>query len=116
MGNKIVHVDFIGTDRQRLVEWYGGLFDWEITTYDEFDYSTFKAGEASGGGFMTDESKNSGVLPYVSVTDVQAKVDEIVAKGGTEKVPLTEMEMVTFAICTDPFGNDVGLVLDPDNA
>jgi predicted enzyme related to lactoylglutathione lyase len=116
MGNKIVHVDFIGTDRQKLVEWYGGLFAWEVTNYDEFDYSIFKAGEASGGGFMTDESKASGILPYISVTDVQAKVDEIVSKGGTEKVPLTEMEMVTYAICTDPFGNDIGLVLDPDNA
>jgi predicted enzyme related to lactoylglutathione lyase len=116
MGNKIMHIDFIGSDRQKLVDWYSGLFTWEVTNYDDFDYSVFKADEGIGGGFMVDESRKSGVLPYISVTDVQAKIDEIVAKGGTEKTPLTVMDMVTYAICTDPFGNDVGLVLDPDNA
>jgi predicted enzyme related to lactoylglutathione lyase len=116
MGNKIVHIDFIGSNRKELAEWYTGLFAWDLTNYDEMDYSIFASAEGMGGGFMTDEEKKSGVLPYISVSDIQGKIDEIVAKGGTEKVPVTAMEMVTFAICTDPFGNDIGLVLDPDNA
>ena len=114
MGNKIVHVDFYGSNRNELTAWYASLFDWKIQNMDEYDYSTFAADENSGGGFATAEDGKPLVIPYISVNDVQAKMDEIVAKGGMVSVELTVMPEVTFAICIDPQGNRVGLVLDPE--
>ena len=46
---------------------------------------------------------------FVGVPDPQATLDEIEGAGGKTVVPVTEMEMVTFAMFTDPEGHLVGL-------
>ena len=114
MGNKITHIDFHGTDRKELAAWYTSLFAWELQVFDEYDYSTFKSGEKEGGGFAVSEDGKPLVIPYVSVRDVQGTIDKIVATGGSVAVEVTEMPEVTFAVCVDPQGNKVGLVLDPE--
>jgi predicted enzyme related to lactoylglutathione lyase len=116
VGNKITHIDIHGTSRKEVADWYGGLFDWEITNYDDHDYSVYKTAEGQGGGFMTSEDGKPLIIPYISVADLQVTIDAIVAKGGSVVTGITEMDTVTFAVCLDPFGNQVGLVLDPDNA
>jgi predicted enzyme related to lactoylglutathione lyase len=47
---------------------------------------------------------------YVAVDDPQAALDKVEQLGGQTVVPVTEMEMVTFALFTDPEGHLVGIV------
>lgn len=116
MGNKIVHIDFNGSNRKDLAAWYASVFDWELQAYDDFDYTTFATDTGTGGGFTQTEDGKPVVVPYVSVSGIRAAVDSMVSKGGTILVDVEELPMVTFAICLDPAGNQVGLILDPDNA
>jgi predicted enzyme related to lactoylglutathione lyase len=46
--------------------------------------------------------------------DPQAALDKIEGAGGKTVVPVTEMEMVTFAMFTDPEGHLVGLYKSDD--
>lgn len=116
MGNKIVHIDFNGSNRKELAAWYASVFDWELQSYDDMDYTTFGTGVGTGGGFTQTDDGKPVVVPYVSVSDIRASVDAIVSNGGKILADVEELPMVTFAICLDPAGNQVGLVLDPDNA
>jgi predicted enzyme related to lactoylglutathione lyase len=50
------------------------------------------------------------VTVYIEVDDPQSILDEIEGKGGETVVPVTEVEVVTFAQFRDPAGNVVGLV------
>lgn len=116
MGNKIVHIDFNGSNRKELAAWYASVFDWKLQAFDEYDYTTFASDTGMGGGFTQTEDGKPSVIPYVSVSDIRAAVDLIVSKGGSILVDVDELPMVTYAICVDPAGNQVGLILDPDNA
>ncbi|MEJ7837743.1 MAG: VOC family protein [Thermomicrobiales bacterium] len=116
MGNKIVHIEINGSNRSEIGSWYGSIFNWKIESHEEYDFTTFGTGDGTGGGFATTEDAKPVVIPYISVDDLQATIDAILAKGGTLKEGITEMPFVTYAICVDPFGHQIGLMLDPDNA
>ena len=53
---------------------------------------------------------------YVEVDDPQAALDNIERLGGKTVVPVTEMEMVTFALFADPEGHMVGIVKGQDDS
>ena len=57
---------------------------------------------------------NGHVTFYVEVDDPHAALDKIEQLGGKTVVPVTEMEMVTFALFADPEGHVVGVVKGQD--
>ena len=63
-----------------------------------------------GGGVGQAQDGNGHVTFYVEVDDPQAALDKIESLGGKTVMPVTEMEMVTFALFTDPEGHLVGIV------
>jgi hypothetical protein len=62
-----------------------------------------------GGGVGQAQNGNGHVTFYVEVGDPQAVLDKIESLGGKTVVPVTEMEMVTFALFADPEGHVVGI-------
>lgn len=116
----VVHFEIAGTDRGRLCDFYTKVFGWKIDQIDEMDYGMIDTRSARGfnGGITTaapgDHQK--GVVVYVGVPDIQARLDKAVELGGEVIVPVTEIpEVVTFAIFRDPHGNATGLVADDGN-
>jgi len=63
-----------------------------------------------GGGIGQAQGGDGHVTFYVEVDDLQAALDSIERLGGKTVVPVTEMEMVTFALFADPVGHVVGIV------
>jgi hypothetical protein len=67
-----------------------------------------------GGGVGQSPDGDGHVTFYVEVDDPQAALDKIEQLGGKTVVPVTEMEMVTFALFADPEGHLVGVVRGQD--
>ena len=117
MANPVVHWEIAGKDADKLQEFYGTLFDWEINVQaDMGGYSGYRLVEASeggiGGGLMqTGEGMpDNYVIFYVQVDDLQTSLDNAVALGGQTVVPPTPIPgMGAFAIFTDPEGNSIGM-------
>src|SRR6184192_3957386 len=63
-----------------------------------------------GGGIGQAQEGDGYVTVYAEVDDPQAYLDKAEQLGGQTVVPVTEMEMVTFALFTDPEGHLFGIV------
>ena len=68
-----------------------------------------------GGGVGQAQEGDGHVTFYVEADDPQAALDSIEKLGGKTVVPVTEMEMVTFALFADPEGHVVGIVKGQDS-
>jgi len=62
-----------------------------------------------GGGVGQAPEGPGHVTFYVEVDDPQATLDKVESLGGKTIMPVTEMEMVTFALFADPEGHVVGI-------
>ena len=109
---KVAWFEIVGTDGEKLRKFYGDVFDWSFEMAPGgMDYGmTRSAGGGIGGGVGEAQGGNGHATFYVEVDDPQGALDKIEAAGGKTVVPVTEMEMVTFAMFTDPEGHLVGLV------
>jgi len=113
MGASVVHFEIVGRDGEKLKDFYGKLFDWEINSDNPINYGLVKAGKNGiGGGIGQNEPGDPGHATFfVEVDDVQATLDKAEQMGGKTRVPLTVIPgMVTFAMFTDPEGHLIGLV------
>lgn len=117
MPNK--HGDFIWyellTDNTELAQaFYGPILDWEFNDSGqaEMEYTIITAkASADVGGLLqiTPEMKVGGAQPiwlgYIAVDDVDASIERIIAAGGTEIMPATDIPDVgRIAMLSDPQG------------
>lgn len=112
--NPIVHWELMGPDGDALQGFYSAIFDWKFASMEGFDGYHMTEGDGMGVngaiGRGSDETPTYQCI-YVGVDDIDAKLAEIEAHGGSTAMPKTEIpEMVTFAMFKDPVGNLVGLV------
>ncbi len=114
MANRVGWFEVVGQDGEKLRSFYGDVFGWKFNVPSpEMNYGmTEDAG--IGGGIGQAQGGPGHATFYVGVPDPQAALDKIEGAGGKTVVPVTEMEMVTFAMFTDPEGHLVGLYKSDD--
>lgn len=112
MGNHIVHIEFPADNPAGLGGFYNQLFGWETTPMSE-GYVLFNPGDgAVGGGFSTPEGgQPNWVVCYIQVDDIDAKLAEIGAAGGSTFKGKTEIGggHGFYALFKDPNGNIMGV-------
>lgn len=112
--NPIVHWELMGADGGAQKAFYESIFDWKLSSPEGFENYHITEGDemgVNGGIGQGSEQMPSYQAIYVQVDDINAKLGEVEAAGGTTVMPRTEIpEVVTFALFNDPAGNLVGLV------
>lgn len=114
MGQPIVHFEIMGKDAVKLQKFYAELFGWKVgDAMPDMGFYGLVDGESSGlaGGIGQEEDGSTRVTVYVQVPDLQATLDQAVAKGGKVVMPPMEIPgIVTLAQFADPDGNVIGLL------
>jgi uncharacterized protein len=112
MANEVVWAEVLGNDGEKLKGFYSDLFGWDFEQAPGgMPYWMHSAGEGRVGAGIGQAQDGPGHATfYVGVDDPQAALDQAEKLGGKTVVPVTEMEMVTFALFTDPEGHLVGVV------
>jgi predicted enzyme related to lactoylglutathione lyase len=112
MGNKVAYFEVGAKENEPLIAFYRDLFGWHIQTIgDAYSLVDTAGRDGINGGIGRSGDGTPWVSFYVAVDDIQATLDKAVAAGGTELVPVTEIEgFGTFGMFRDPDGNPVGLV------
>jgi len=105
MGNPIVHVEISVTDLEKAKEFYSKVFGWKI--YEKLGFTLFESGTPIGGSFnKVDKVKSGGCLLYISVDDIEKKLEEIERSGGKVLRKKTKIPEVGWdALFEDIFGN-----------
>lgn len=112
-GRSVVHFEFYGRDRKKLQEFYSNLFDWEIESIDEMQYSVIREAGSNGigGGIADGRDEGPRVVVYMQVPDLMATIQQAESMGGKMLMPPMEIPNgPTIAMFADPDGNPVGLV------
>ena len=116
MGNAVVHFEIISKEGEKARKFYGSHFGWSFNTENPLNYGATdtEAGEESIRGGISDSfpgTKDTYVTFYISVTDVQKVLDELVEDGATVAMPVIELpggsRMAQFI---DPYGSRIGLL------
>jgi uncharacterized protein len=114
MGQPIVHFEIMGRDALRLHKFYAELFNWQVgDAMPDMGFYSLVDGASSGlaGGIGQEPDGRGRVTVYVQVPDLQATLDQAVARGGSVVMPPMEIPgVVTMAQLADPDGNVIGLV------
>ena len=111
MAKGVTWFEVIGKDAAKLQSFYSELFGWDLQVVPEMNYGMLtNPDKGIGGGIGSMEQGDGYVTVYAEVDDLQACLDKAEQLGGKTVVPVTEMEMVTFAQFTDPEGHLFGIV------
>jgi uncharacterized protein len=124
MGQSVVHFEIVGTEPEKLRDYYAALFGWE---YDTRGPVAEAISEAGNYGFVSHDATVDGtgipggvggganyeghVIFYVGVPDVEAALQKAEDLGGTrqmgpERAPGGDLVVGHF---TDPEGHLIGL-------
>jgi predicted enzyme related to lactoylglutathione lyase len=115
MGNPVTWFEVVGKDGPALQKFYSEAFGWQLQDPGNMGYGRLMQPEKGiGGGVGRAPDGGGHVTFYVEVDDPQAALDKVEQLGGKTVVPVTEMEMVTFALFSDPEGHLVGVVKGQD--
>ena len=111
MADPVAWVEVVGSDGEKLRDFYGSLFGWSFQQAPGgMPYWMHTPDGAVGAGVGAAQEGSGHATFYVAVDDPQAALDKVSELGGQTVVPVTEMEMVTFAMFTDPEGHLVGIL------
>jgi predicted enzyme related to lactoylglutathione lyase len=121
MGHPVVHFEIIGSDGEKLRDYYSELFDWNIDADNEMGYGVVNGDDNSapgaerpgiGGGVAGGPEGYEGhVTFYVEVPDVEAALAKAESLGGTRVMgPETIMGRMVLGHFTDPEGHLIGVV------
>jgi predicted enzyme related to lactoylglutathione lyase len=119
MGQPVVHFEIIGTDAERLQDYYSQLFGWEIDADNPMRYGVVQRegnvsaeGAGIGGGVGRGPDGYPGhVTVYVEVPDVEAALARAQSLGGTRVMgPDKVMEGLEIGLFNDPEGHLIGVV------
>ena len=109
MGNPVTWFEVVGKDGAALQRFYSELFGWKLNVIPEMNYALVEADGGIRGGIGQAPDGEGHVTVYAEVDDPQAYLDKAEELGGKTVVPVTELEMVTFALFTDPEGHLFGI-------
>ena len=120
--DKVVHFEIPTDDLARAKEFYGSVFDWNLQTMDELDYTiamttpvdeqTQMPTEPGGinGGMMKRSADTPSPVLTVGVDSIDASMKHVEVAGGEVVQPRTEIPgMGAFAYFKDTEGNVLGL-------
>jgi uncharacterized protein len=112
VGNRIAHFEVGSADFERLLRFYGELFDWRVErTADTLAIVDTRSGGGVNGAIGRSGDGTPWVSFYVGVEDPQAALRRAEALGGTTMLDVVEIpDLLTFAMFSDPDGNLVGLL------
>jgi uncharacterized protein len=103
--------EVLGRDREKLHQFYSGLFDWTVEDNPEMKYGMVQTGDGIPGGIGETPDGSAGhVTFYVNVDDVRSSASKAEKLGGKTVMPATDMPQVTIALIADPEGHVVGLM------
>lgn len=113
--NQVVHFEIQSRDPAKLREFYSALFEWNIEPpRGEEQYSLITSPDGIRGGIMQAPTSHDCVTFYIKVEDIEAKLDEISAHGGSVIMPRTQIgEEKAIALFSDPQGNRIGIIETP---
>jgi uncharacterized protein len=115
MAKGVTWFEVLGRDGSALQRFYSELFGWELNVIPDFNYGMLESPERGIGGGIGQAQQGDGyVTVYAEVDNPQAYLDKAEQLGGKTLVPVTEMEMATFALFTDPEGHVFGVVKSQD--
>jgi predicted enzyme related to lactoylglutathione lyase len=118
MGQAVVHFEIVGKDADKLRQYYGELFGWEINSDNPMNYGTIDRetnlngnGIGIGGGIgPAPDGYDGHVTFYVEVPDVGAALSDAERLGGTRMMgPDKVAEGVEIGLFRDPEGHVIGL-------
>lgn len=122
MGQAVVHFEVVGKDGERLRQYYGELFGWNIDADNPMQYGmvdgkdnkTASGDTGIGGGVgQGPEGYGGHATFYVAVPDVEQALQKAESLGGTRVMgPENIMDMVELGQFKDPEGNLIGIVKD----
>ena len=97
--------DIAGPESAKLKDFYSSMFGWSIDATGAIKTTPLN------GTLRQDPPEK---IVYIGVPDINAKLEQIKAAGGTVDTPRTVVpKVVTFALFKDPAGNRMGLVEVP---
>lgn len=116
MFNGIYSVILTVPDLVKATSWYSAVLD--ISPYvSESDYTGFNIGGCELGLMSGDHTDEQVVLPviYFLVDDIQEMCDRISDLGGRILEPVLHIGGAVYtSIISDPFGNRLGLMQNPN--
>ncbi len=114
MGNKIVHIEFMGADGAGQHKFYTELFGWQAEEVPGFNHYYMVSSDSAGVGSAVGQGPEDSptyLTVYIEVDSIDDHLARIEAAGGSTVMPRTVVpDVVTFAMFRDPAGNVVGLV------
>ena len=110
MDNQVVWFEVMGSDGDKLREFYGDLFGWSFKSMEGMDYG-MTACEETGipGGVGKAPAGPGWVTFYVEVDDISASLAKAEGKGAKVLMPITQLPGNSIAVFADPEGHPVGL-------
>lgn len=115
VSNAVLWFEVNGKDGNKLREFYGKLFDWniQVDATSGFDYGLVEAtGGGVGGGIGASADGGSGFATfYVEVDDIDKALEAAEELGGKTVLPATPIAgmNMSFAYLSDPEGHVIGL-------
>jgi uncharacterized protein len=119
MGYPVTWFEINAPDQEKSATFYSELFGWQTQSLPESNYvlvDTFGApidhgkNGINGGLGKTNEGDRPNSTIYAEAPDIQPVLEKAESLGAKTMIPVTETEMVTFALFADPWGNAIGLV------
>lgn len=111
---KVSYIQIPSGGKDDCAEFYRRVFGWELRDGTP-EHRSFT--DASGdliGAFVTQvEPAAPGVLPYISVDEINDAVAAIEANGGEIVTPVYDEESLKVATFRDPAGNVIGIWQGP---
>jgi predicted enzyme related to lactoylglutathione lyase len=111
LANQVAWVEVAGKDGEKLQGFYGSLFGGKFQKVPgRHRLLDAQSGGRRRRGVGRAQDGPGHVTFYVAAEDPQAVRDRAAQLGGKTIVPVTEMEMVTFALLAGPEGHVVGVL------
>ncbi len=108
---KIAYLQLPALDVEVSASFYADVFGWDLRRKDGSISFDDTVGEVSGS-WVTDRAPapEPGLIPYILVTDVEATLARIEARGGSVVTPATPQKAgEAIATFRDPAGNVLGV-------
>jgi len=107
----VVHWELTARDAEKLRDFYGQLFNWQIGDGAVMRIPPGIGGPQPGPGGSLRQGERTGVTLYIQVRDLGASLEKAARLGGTVlRQPFDTPAGPTLATIADPEGNRVVLV------
>lgn len=113
MTNSITHFEIYGEQPEKLAQFYGSVFGWQIDRMPGVDYWRVETGAPDrmhGGLLYRAIAGLNGWMFYIKVDSLERAVADIRSFGGTVVRPKTAVPKTAWvSVVADPQGNAFGI-------